>query len=107
MTLLQSNQPHSSGELRDIWSPIQAAATKPPQLDIQPFEGDVLRRKEFWDMLEASVHSVERYAYVDKFTCLKSKLSGDPLQAIAGYQLSNDNYPVVVDVLKKRYGYCI
>ena len=38
-------------------------------------------------------------------TCLKSKLTGDALQAIAGYQLSNDNYPVVVvDVLKNRYG---
>ncbi|XP_065908838.1 uncharacterized protein [Dysidea avara] len=100
MSLLQSSQ---TGELRNIWSPLLAAA-KPPQLDIQPFEGDVLKRKEFWDMFEASVHRVERYANVDKFTCLKSKLSGDALQAIAGYQLSNENYPVVVDVLKKRFG---
>ena len=100
MSLLQSSQ---TGELRNVWSPL-SAAVKPPQLDIQPFEGDVLKWKEFWDMFEASVHRVERYANVDKFTCLKSKLSGDALQAIAGYQLSNKNYPVVVDVLKKRFG---
>ena len=33
MSLLQSSQ---TGELRNIWSPLSAAA-KPPQLDIQPF----------------------------------------------------------------------
>ena len=41
---------------------------------------------------------------IDKFNCLKSKLSGDALQAISGYQLSNENYPVLVDVLKHRFG---
>ena len=54
-------------------------------------------------MFKASVHSVERYANVNKFTCLKSKLSGDALQAIPGYQLSKDNYLVAVDVSKKRF----
>ena len=35
---------------------------------------------------------------------LKSKLTGDALEAVAGYQLSNENYRVVVDVLKKIFG---
>ena len=35
---------------------------------------------------------------------LKTKLTGEALDAIAGYQLSNDNYKLVVDVLKKRFG---
>jgi len=44
----------------------------------------------------------ERYANIDKFTYLtSSKLSGDSLEAIAGYQLLNENYQIVVDVLKK------
>lgn len=55
-------------------------------------------------MYEAAVHSDERYANIDKFNSLKSKLTGDALEAIAGYQLSNENYPVVVDVLKRRFG---
>ena len=50
------------------------------------------------------IHSNEKYVNIDKFNCLKSKLSGDALQAISGYQLSNENYPVVVDVLKRRFG---
>jgi len=35
---------------------------------------------------------------------LKTKLTGEALDSIAGYQLSNDNYKLVVDVLKKRFG---
>ena len=42
-------------------------------------------------MFEASVHGKRRYADIDKFICLKSKLTGDALKA-------------VVDVLKKRFG---
>ena len=84
MSSLQSSHSHQSGELRDIWSPLSVVTDKPPQLEIQPFERDVLKWKEFWDMFEASVHRVEKYANFDKFTCLKSKLTGDTLQAIAG-----------------------
>ena len=62
-----------------------------------------MKWQEFWDMYEAAVHSDERNANIDKFNSLKSKLTGDTLEAIAGYQLSNENYPVV-DVLKRRFG---
>ena len=63
-----------------------------------------MKWNEFWDMFEASVHKDKRYADIDKFTYLKSKLSSDTLEAIAVYQLLNDNYKIVVDVLKKRFG---
>ena len=35
---------------------------------------------------------------------LKSKLKGEALNAISGYQLCSNNYEVVVDVLKRRFG---
>ena len=35
---------------------------------------------------------------------LRSRLTGEALDAISGYQLSNDNYNIVVDVLKRRFG---
>ena len=34
---------------------------------------------------------------------LRSRLTGEALDAISGYQLSNDNYSIVVDVLKCRF----
>ena len=76
---------------------------KPPQLEIAPFNGDILKWQEFWDAFEASVHQAN-YAPVDKLNYLKSNLQGEALAAISGYQLSNENYAVVVDVLKKRFG---
>ena len=86
-----------------IWSQPSIATIKPPKLDIAPFRGEVLKWQEFWDAFEASVDKAA-YAPVDKFNYLKSKLKGEALEAISGYQLSNDNYQVVVDVLKRRFG---
>jgi len=97
MLLLQSSQ------TRSVQPPLPGAV-KPAQTDIPTYSGDVLKWNEFWDMFKASVHKDKRYADIDKFMYLKSKLSGDALEAIAGYQLSNDNYKIVVDVLKKRFG---
>ena len=84
-------------------SPQPIAPLRPPQLDITPFGGDILKWQEFWDAFEASVHNA-KYAAVDKLNYLKSRLKGEALEAISGYQLSNENYTVVVDMLKKRFG---
>ena len=66
MSLLQTNRTHPPGELSSIWSPpLSSGTSKPPQIDIPPFAGDVLKWKEFWDMFEASVHGETRYANID------------------------------------------
>ena len=83
--------------------PTTIAPLRPPQLDITPFGGDILKWQEFWDAFKASVHNA-KYAAVDKLNYLKSRLKGEALEAISGYQLSNENYTVVVDMLKKRFG---
>ena len=101
VSLMQST--HRSTHMSSIWSQPTPGPLKPPQLDITTFSGDVLKWQEFWDAFDASIYQAG-YAPVDKFNYLKSKLKGDALEAISGYQLSNDNYPVVIDVLKKRFG---
>ena len=62
-----------------------------------------MKWREFWDQFEASVDKTS-YSSVDKLNYLKSKLKGETLTAISGYQLSSSNYSVVVDVLKQRFG---
>ena len=58
MPLLQT---HSPGELSSIWSPsLPPGVTKPPQIDIPLFAGDVLKRKEFWDMFEVSLIFIKK-----------------------------------------------
>lgn len=93
----------SDVNLSNIWSQSTPGPIKPPQIDIRPFDGDVMKWREFWDQFEASVDKAS-YSPVDKFNYLKSKLRGDALSAISGYELSNSNYSVVVDVLKQRFG---
>jgi len=60
----------------------------------------VLKWQEFWNAFEALVNKAD-HAPVDKFNY---QLKGEALEAISGYQLSNDNCKVVVDVLKRRFG---
>ena len=99
---LQSTQ--STTSLAGIWSlPTAEGPIKPPQLEIPMFNGDVLKWQEFWDAFEATIDK-GKYSSVDKMNYLKSKLTNEALDAISGYQLSNSNYKVVVDVLKKRFG---
>ena len=98
---LQASQPTTN--VARIWSPAVQGSIKPPQLEIATFSGDVLRWQEFWDTFEAAVHNAN-YSPVDKLNYLKSKLAGEALEAVSGYQLSNSNYDVVIDVLKTRFG---
>ena len=58
----------------------------------------------FWDGFLVAVDGNERLAPAEKFVYLKGKLEGDALAAVAGLPLTNVNYPVVVDILRKRFG---
>ena len=80
--------------------PQTIGSLKPAYFDIAQFSGDILKWKEFWNDFEASVHKA-KYTPVDKLNYLKSELKGEALEAISGYQLSNENYTMVVDVLKR------
>ena len=94
----------SDTRLAGIWSqPTAEGPIKPPQLEIPMFDGNVLKWQEFWDAFEASIDK-GKYSSVDKMNYLKSKLTKEALDAISGYQLSNSNYEVVVEVLKRRFG---
>ena len=51
-------------------------------------------------MFEASVQQERRYANINKLAYLKSKLSGDALEAIAGIKImSNEDYKIFVEVI--------
>ena len=41
---------------------------------------------------------------VDTLNYFRSKLTGEAPDAVAGYQLSNENYPIVINVLKQKFG---
>ena len=58
----------------------------------------------FWGRFLAAVDGNDRLTPVEKFAYLRGKLEGDALTAVAGLLLTNVNYPVAVDLLRKRFG---
>ena len=81
-----------------------AMSVKLPKLDMLTFSGDKLKWSEFWDAFENAVHNKKKMSNIEKFNYLKSWVSGEARSAIQGLTLSNENYGVVIDLLKERFG---
>ena len=80
------NSAHSTPTLSDIWSHTPTETSiKPPKLEIPTFNGDLLKWQEFWDTFEATIDK-GKYSSIDKMNDLKSKLTGEALDAILGCQ---------------------
>lgn len=77
---------------------------KLPKLELQKFDGTLTKFQEFWQGFNAAVHSNDQLDGVQKFYYLRSKLTGDALQAIKGFAVSNENYSHVIEILTKRFG---
>ena len=81
-----------------------SSAIKLPKLDMASFAGDKLRWIEFWDSFESSVNKNTKLSAIEKFSYLRSKLTGEARSAISGLSLSNENYQIAIDILKERFG---
>ena len=81
-----------------------SSTIKLPKLDMASFAGDKLRWIEFWDSFESSVNKNTKLSVIEKFSCLRSKLTGEARNAISGLSLSNENYQIAIDILKERFG---
>ena len=96
----QQQQQISIGQLNSS----KTASVRLPILEIPTFSGDRLKWTEFWDTFEASVDTNTNISDIEKLNYLLSKLSEEAKHSVSGILLSNENYNVVVDLLKERYG---
>ena len=79
-------------------------SVKLPKLEIESYDGNILRWNTFWDSFEPAIHHRHGLTDVEKFNYLRSKLVGDAANAISGLQCTNVNYQVAIDLLKTRFG---
>ena len=79
---------------------------KLPKLELETFDGGAdgfIKWTPWWEHYDSVIHSNERMTEVVKFTYLRSILTGEALQCIAGLSLTTANYRVAIDQLKERY----
>ena len=75
-----------------------------PKMVIKDFTGDPLEWNAFWDSFHAAVDCKSSMRNVEKMNYLVSFLKDDAERAIKGLSLTDANYTIAVDILKKRFG---
>ena len=74
-----------------------------PKIELPTFSGDRLKWPTFWQSFETSIHN-QPIPAVQKMTYLFSSIKDNALSCVEGYAITGENYPVVIDILKTRYG---
>ena len=77
----------------------QSPAVHLPKLKLPSFSGDILSWPVFWDMFTASVDA-QTLPNVSKFTYLKSAVKGPASRLIAGLAVTDQNYPLALQMLQ-------
>lgn len=69
---------------------------------IEKFNEDVSLWQEFWSQYETAIHSNDALCKREKFTYLKTYLSG--MAAVAGLTWTDSNYDAAIDILQNSFG---
>lgn len=77
--------------------------TKLPELCLPSFNGELQHWKEFSETFKSIVHENSRLSNVDKFSYLRTKLTGEPLSIVKSYKLTGDQYELAWARLIQRY----
>ena len=79
-------------------------SVKLPKLVMERFTGDVSQWQSFWSQFETAIDKNTSLSKSDKFTYLKSFLSGTAANVVAGLALSDHNYDNAIKMLTSRFG---
>ncbi|GBN87048.1 hypothetical protein AVEN_77735-1 [Araneus ventricosus] len=80
------------------------ASIRLPKLSLQKFADDPSKWLEFFNSYDNAIHSNSGLSKIEKFTYLKSLLSGFAYNCVSGYSLSEENYDIFIKSLEERFG---
>ena len=83
---------------------VPARASNRPKITLPRFDGEILRWQPFWQAFQAEIDSDGALANINKFNYLVGQLEPNVLITVAGLTPSNENYPVLVNLLTERFG---
>ncbi|XP_058827620.1 uncharacterized protein LOC131687546 [Topomyia yanbarensis] len=97
-------QPRQVGPIEDVAIPQPSVSrVKLPDIKLPSFSGKVKEWITFRDSFRSLIHNNRQLDDVDKFTYLRSSVTGDAFQEIDSVELSADNYEVAWRILEKRF----
>lgn len=76
---------------------------KLPELKLPMFSGKLREWITFRDSFTSMIHDNEHLSTIDKFTYLRTSVTGDALREIASIELSAANYTIAWSTLKSNY----
>ena len=77
---------------------------KLPKLQKEKFSGDPKQYRAFRDAFDLVANENNDLTDVEKFTYLRSYLTGDALRLQAGLALTSSNHRVALELLERRFG---
>ena len=75
-----------------------------PRQEIPPFSGNPLQFQSFSEIFDSSIHSSTSLAPINKFSYLKTLLTGKAKDALNSLELTSGNFDEAVVILKSRFG---
>ncbi|VDM93230.1 unnamed protein product [Onchocerca ochengi] len=88
---------------KELSKPMSHPAVNLPQLSLPTFSGDPRQWRQFWSSFNAAVHS-QAIPEIHKLNYLYSCLKENALQVVRGYDIAPENYEVIRQLLKDKYG---
>ena len=83
---------------------VPARATNWLKITLLRFDGEILRWQPFWQAFQAEIDSDDALANINKYNYLVGQLEPNVLITVVGLTPSNKNYPVLVTLLRERFG---
>ena len=77
---------------------------KIPQLDIDPFDGDIIQFYPFWQAFNTFIDKAHGLTPAQKFAYLLTKLKGEPKTHLLTYQQVDASYQLARDYLEGKFG---
>ena len=74
-----------------------------PKIALPEFTGKITEWPTFWDSFNSTINTNNDLSRIDKFKYLISCLHGEAKDTLTGFNISNSQYEVAVNLLKERY----
>lgn len=74
-----------------------------PDIHLTPFDGQISNWKSFFELFTALIIDNSCLTDIQRFFYLKSALKGEALKLVDSLDITNDNFQIAVDILKKRF----